>query len=160
MENKALTIKKYIENENVKSRIEDLLKDRAPQFIVSLTAMVNNSEKLAECEPNSLITSALTATALNLPINQNLGFAWIIPYKDNKTGVTYAQFQMGYKGFVQLAMRSGEFKKLDVAPVYEGDTDETVVTRINSIITPEPPREKITGYVAYMKLVNGFEKTL
>lgn len=155
----VIEVKKYLANASVRERVESLLKDRAGQFITTVTAMVNANSKLAECEPNSLITSALTATALNLPINQSLGFAWIIPYK-SKDGNTYAQFQMGYKGFVQLAMRSGEFKKLDVVPVYEGDTDESVMTRLNSIITPEPPSDKITGYVAYMKLINGFEKTL
>ena len=162
MENKAITIKKYIENENVKSRIEDLLKDRAPQFIVSLTAMVNNSEKLAECEPNSLMTAALTAAALNLPINQNLGFAYIIPYKDNKAGVTYAQFQMGYKGFIQLSMRSGQFQTLNVTDVREGELKG--INRLSGELDLEwiDDRDKlpVIGYVAYFKLINGFEKSL
>ena len=100
MTNQQLTLKQYIEQPNVRGRVEELLKDRASQFIITLTSMVNNDAKLATCEPASLFTAALTLTALDLPMNPNLGFAFIIPYTDRKSGKTYAQAQLGYKAFI------------------------------------------------------------
>jgi len=174
--NNKLTIKQYIESDNVKDRIREVLKSKASQFTVSLLSAVNSSPALAECEPQSVMNAAMTAASLDLPINQNLGFAYIIPYKKKeKTKVKHpttgreietwqeksiAQFQMGYKGFIQLAQRSGTFEKINVVPVYEGDDDETVMKRLTAIITPKPPSDKVIGYAAYSLLLNGFNKTL
>jgi recombinase, phage RecT family len=161
---KQLTIKQYIEQPNVKARVEELLKDRASQFIITINSMVNNDTKLQECEPASLFTAALTVTALDLPMNNNLGFAYIIPYKDNKTGKTYAQAQLGYKAFIQLAMRSNKFKTLNVSDVRQGEYKG--LDRLTGELSLEWEKDEtkrgklpIVGYVAYMKLNNGFEKS-
>ena len=165
MEGGQLTIKQYIEQPAVKERVEQLLKDRASQFIITLSAMVNSNQKLAECEPSSLFTAALTIVALDLPVNNNLGYAWIIPYKDNKDNKTYAQAQIGYKAFIQLAMRSQEFKTLNVSDVRESEyqgmnrlTGEIKFDWVDDELARE--KLKVVGYVAYFQLKNGFEKSL
>jgi recombination protein RecT len=155
--NKELTIKQYIEAPNVKERIQEVLKNKSSQFVVSLLSAVNTNEALAKCEPKSVMNAAMTAASLDLPINPNLGFAYIIPYKGE------AQFQMGYKGFVQLAMRSGQFHTLNVTDVREGEIRG--VNRLSGEIDftwleEDRDKTKVVGYVAYMRLLNGFEKTL
>lgn len=156
-------VTKYIKNESVGKRINELLKDRAPQFTTSLVTAVNDNAKLAACEPQSVLTAALTAASMDLPINQNLGFAYLIPY--NNKGGSVCQFQMGYKGFIQLAQRSGYYKTINATEVREGEIAK--IDRLSGEIEFEwieddRKREsaKIVGYVAYFKLLNGFEKSL
>lgn len=158
-----LSLKQYIEQPNVKNRVEQLLGNRASQFILTLSSMVSNNEKLQVCEPASLFTAALTVTALDLPVNNNLGYAWIIPYKA-KDGKTYAQAQLGYKAFIQLAMRSDKFKTLNVSDVRQGEYKglDRLSGELNlEWVNDEAVRVKlpVIGYVAYMKLKNGFEKS-
>lgn len=163
MNDSQLAIKEYLRRADVRGRVEALLKGRASQFMITLTSMVNNNAALSICEPASLFTAALTIVALDLPVNNNLGFAWIIPYKA-KDGKTYAQAQLGYKAFVQLAMRSKEFKTLNVSDVREGEYKG--INRLSGELDlkweqDEVKRNKlpIVGYVAYMRLKNGFEKS-
>ena len=116
-----------------------------------------------EAEPKSILLACLTAASLDLPINQSLGFAYIIPYKNNKTGEMVAQFQMGYKGFIQLAQRSGQFKTINVSEVREGElTAQNNLTGESEFVWTHIDRDKlpVIGYVAYMRLINGFEKSL
>lgn len=156
-------VTKYIKNESVGKRINELLKDRAPQFTTSLVTAVNDNAKLAACEPQSVLTAALTAASMDLPINQNLGFAYLIPY--NNKGGNVCQFQMGYKGFIQLAQRSGYYKTINATEVREGEIAK--IDRLSGEIEfdwieDDKQREpaKVIGYVAYFKLLNGFEKSL
>lgn len=160
-----MNIKKYIANETVKERIQETLQDKSQQFILSVLSLVNNNEKLAECEPASLLNACMTATALELPINQNLGFAYVIPYKqeqDDGSYSTVAQFQMGYRGFLQLAQRSGQFKTINVSDVREGEIAR--MDRLTGDITFDwkEDRDKldVVGYVGYIELTSGFSKTL
>lgn len=156
------SIKDFLADPGTKQRINDLLKDRASTFIVSLLSTVNTNEDLAECTPKSVFNAALMAAALDLPINQNLGYAYIIPYKDK--GVAKAQFQIGAKGFIQLSQRSGQFKTINVSDVREGEmTGRNRLTGDMEFawIEDDVKRDslKVIGYVAYMKLINGFEKS-
>lgn len=148
----AVALRNLVEQPQYKSRFNELLKERAPQFVASLVQLVNGSEQLQRCEPNSVIASAVTAAALDLPIEKNLGFAWIVPYGGQ------AQFQMGYRGYVQLAIRTGLYKFINVTEVYEGELD--VHNRMTSeiVLRPENKKtDKIIGYAAYFKLVSGYE---
>lgn len=148
----STSIKTLVENPAYKARFNELLKDRAPQFVASLVQLVNASQQLQRCDPNSIIAAAVTAAAMDLPIEKNLGFAHIVPYGDQ------AQFQMGYKGFIQLAIRTGQYKFINVAEVFDGELDYH--NKLTSEITLKPENkksDKIVGYVAYFKLVNGFE---
>ncbi len=156
-------VTRYIKDENVGKRINELLKDRAPQFTTTLMAALNSNKALNNCEPQSVVTAALTAASMDLPINQNLGFAYLIPYK-NKDG-DVCQFQMGYKGFIQLAQRSGYYKTINATEVREGEIAK--IDRLSGEIEfewiedeKEREKAKIIGYVAYLKLLNGFEKSL
>ena len=150
---KAVTIQGLVAQEDIKARFEELLGKKAPGFISSLLAVVNNNKLLAKANPRTVIAAGAMAASLDLPINQNLGFAYIIPYKDE------AQFQMGYKGYIQLAMRTGQYQTINAAEVYEGE-----IVKQNRFTGEyefgEKTSDKIVGYIAYFKLVNGFEKYL
>lgn len=150
---KTVTIQSLVSQESVKARFEELLGKKAPGFISSLLAVVNNNKLLAKANPNTIIAAGAMAASLDLPINQNLGFAYIIPYGNE------AQFQMGYKGYIQLAMRTGQYQTINAAHVFEGE-----IVKQNRFTGEyefgEKTSDKIVGYIAYFKLINGFEKYL
>lgn len=145
-------IKSLAKSENIKARFEEMLGKRAPAFISSVISAVTNNQQLAECEPMSVFSSAAVAASMDLPINQSLGFAHIVPYK----GV--AQFQIGWKGFVQLAMRTGQYKTINAAVIYEGQIKDENPFTGEMEFQKERSSEKIIGYLLYFKLLNGFEK--
>lgn len=152
----------FLANPRTQDYLTTVLAEKKASFVNNITALVSNNAALQVCKPDTLMFASLKATALDLPLDQNLGFAYVLPYKDNKTGVTSAQFQMGYKGFVQLALRSGQFKTLNATDVREGELiDEDFVTGELTFKRAEN-RESlpVIGYVAYFKLLNGFEKYL
>ncbi len=144
--------------------LSDLLQERKGQFVSNLTALVANNANLQECEPFTLMFAALKATALNLPIEPSLGMAHVIPYKNKKRGITEAQFQLGYKGFQQLALRTGQYKRINTTEVREGEIGKR--NRLTGEIEwhwIEDEAERLTkpiiGYVNYFRLLNGFEST-
>lgn len=144
--------------------LDDLLHERKGQFVSNLTALVANNANLQECEPYTLMFAALKATALSLPIEPSLGMAHVIPYKNKKRGVTEAQFQLGYKGFQQLALRTGQYKHINTTEVREGELRKRnrLTGEIEwNWIDDEAKRLKtpIMGYVNYFCLLNGFEST-
>ena len=152
----------FLANPRTQDYLTTVLAEKKASFVNNITALVSNNAALQVCKPDTLMFASLKATALDLPLDQNLGFAYVLPYKDGKTGVTSAQFQMGYKGFVQLALRSGQFKTLNATDVREGELiDEDFVTGELTFQKAEN-REAlpVAGYVAYFKLLNGFEKYL
>lgn len=112
---------RYLLNPGVQNYLDSVLSDRKASFVNNLVAIVSNNRQLQECEPSSIMNAAYKATALNLPIDPNLGMAYIIPYNNGKTGTTVAQFQMGYKGYIQLALRTGRVKTINVTDVREGE---------------------------------------
>ena len=164
-ENKIAPLKAFntfIANPRTQDYLTAVLAEKKSSFVNNITALVSNNATLQVCRPDTLMFASLKATALDLPLDQSLGFAYVLPYKDNKTGVTSAQFQMGYKGFVQLALRTGQFKTLNATDVREGElVGEDFVTGDLTFKKAEN-RESlpVIGYVAYMRLLNGFEKYL
>lgn len=142
--------------------LEDVLADKKASFVNNLTALVANNANLQACDPITLMYAGIKATALDLPLDPNLGFAYVIPYKNNKTGKTEAQFQIGYKGFIQLAIRSGQFKTLNVTDVREGEVKNCNLLTGEIEFNMLPKREDlpIVGYASFFRLTNGFEKTL
>ncbi len=155
---KTNSVVAFVKQDAVTTRINELLGKRAPQFITSLVTAVNQNHKLATCDPQSVLNAALTAASMDLPINQNLGFAYLIPYK-NKTGEV-CQFQMGYKGFLQLAQKSGSYKTINADAVYEGQIKNVDKLSGEIEFSDEKTSDKVIGYFAYFKLLNGFEKVL
>jgi recombination protein RecT len=153
-------VQSFIKNPSIQKTIEDRLKGRAGQFTTSLLSVINNNSLLAECKPETVLQAAMTAASMDLPLNQNLGFAYMIPYKNK--GVYEAQFQMGWKGFVQLAQRSGLYKTIAATPVFEGQlltNDPLRGITFDWTVVPKAGAKPI-GYAAYFELLNGFEKTM
>lgn len=146
--------------------LEDILKERKGSFVNNVTALVANDTNLQECVPATIVFAALKATALNLPLDKSLGMAFCIPYKDNKKGITVAQFQMGYKGVKQLALRSGQFAIIpNATEIKEGElisrnrlTGECKFKFIED--DNERANAKTIGYASYFKLLNGAESTM
>lgn len=148
-----LAINSFFDREEVKKKFELILKDNASSFITSVLAIVSQSSSLAKADPKTVYMAALTSASLKLPINPNLWFAYIIPYGNQ------AQFQMGYKGFIQLALRSWEFKTISATPVYEGQLVEENPLTWFVFDRSAKKSDVIVGYASYFKLLNGFEKT-
>jgi recombination protein RecT len=164
-----------LDGEKLRSRFNDLLGKRAPQFVSSLVSLVNADQTLQKAfyeAPMTVIQAGLKAAAFDLPIDQNLGYAYIVPFNNRKkdedgnwTTKTEATFILGWKGMHQLALRTGAYKTINVVDVREGElksynrlTEETEI----EFIEDDDVRESkpIIGYVGYYRLVNGAEKTI
>lgn len=161
-------LKRLLESDSIRSKLNDILGERSSVFATSIVQIAQTNNKLSTAEPSSIVGAAITAATLNLPLNNNLGLAYIVPYnvkQPDGTWKTMAQFQIGWKGFVQLALRSGQFVRINATDVKEGEiafqdrltgdidfqweTDSDVRLKLKTI-----------GYVAYFRLVNGFEASL
>jgi recombination protein RecT len=157
MADTQLTIKEYLAAPAVQKRVEEMLNERASQFTTSVLSLAGSDPQLMAAEPRSLFNACLVAASLNLPINKNLGFAHIIPYNNTKKGIVEAQYQMGWKGFVQLAQRSGQYKTISATTVYEGQLVSSDPLRGNKYDWAAKTSDKIVGYVSIIVLTNGFE---
>ena len=152
----------------VQGKLKEILGKRASTFATSVIQITQSNSMLANAEPNSIVGAAMTAATLNLPLNNNLGYAYIIPFNERQKDGSYlqkAQFQIGYKGFIQLAMRSGQFKTIHTSLVKDGEIksrDRLSGVMEFSWIDDDKEREKLktVGYVAYFKLLSGYEATL
>lgn len=169
-------VKEMLETENVKKRFQDVLGSKAPSFMATITNVVAGSNKLKQCEPNSIMSAAFVAASFDLPIDSNLGFSAIVPYDINQRdangkwhNVTVAQFQMMYKGFIQLAIRSGAYEKMNCSEVYEDELVsynpitgecEFVSDFQNCSQRMNGETDKIIGYYAWFRLTTGFVKEL
>lgn len=142
--------------------LQEVLGEKKSQFVNNLVALVSNSENLQNCDPQSVMFAGIKATALNLPLDPNLGFAYIVPYNDKVKRKKTAQFQIGYRGLLQLAIRSGQMAAINVTDVRQGElVGEDILTgEIKLKKTANRTEKPVIGYVAYMRLVNGFEKTI
>lgn len=147
------SLQQLLNSDTIKNRFEKVLDASPESFISSILSIVRGNSKLQECDPNSILAAAGIAAALKLPINPSLGFSYIVPYKNQ------AQFQLGYKGLVQLALRTGMYESINAGAVFEGQIKE-VDFITGEIIRGEKISDEIVGYVAYFKLLNGFNKSL
>jgi recombination protein RecT len=149
------TLKGLLASPTLKKRFEEILDKRAPQFMTSIVNLYSSDPVLQKCEPMSVISAAMIAATLDLPIDKNLGYAWIVPY-GNK-----AQFQLGYRGYIQLALRTGQYKSINVIEVYEGELKKwNRLTEELEIDFDAKKSDVVVGYAAYFELVNGFRKTV
>jgi recombination protein RecT len=158
-----MEIKRFFEQDSVKRRFTELLGDRSAHFIVSLMQVVAQNELLKSADPISVYNAAVLAATLELPINSNLGFAYIVPYNTRQKDGTYkqvAQFQIGYRGLIQLAHRTGQFKTISAAPIYEGQIVQQDPLKGYVFDFSRKDSDKVIGFAAYFSLINGFEKTL
>ena len=162
----------FLDRDGLRKRFDELLGKRSPQFISSIVSLVNADQNMQQafCEaPMTVIQAALKAAIFDLPIDQNLGYAYIVPFKNYKKDigkkVTEASFILGWKGMHQLALRTGAYKTINVVDIREGElkkynrlTEEVDI----DFIEDETEREQkpVIGYVGYYRLVNGAEKTI
>lgn len=169
-------VKNLLAEENVKKRFTDVLGKKAPQFLASIVNVMSASPQLKVCNATSVVSAAFVAASLDLPIDSNLGFAAIVPYdkkvKDENgvwKKVKMAQFQMMYKGFVQLAIRTGEYEKMNCSEVYQDELKEyNPITGECQFVSDfnechqraNGEADKIVGYYAWFRLKSGFVKEL
>lgn len=161
-ENKQITpvnqMKNLLANQGMQNLFADALKENKDKFLASLIDLYNDDSYLQECDPKEVAMEALKAATLNLTINKILGYAYIVPFK-NKGKLT-PQFQIGYKGYIQMAQRSGQYKALNAGILYEGMEVKRDFLRGTFEIIGEPKSDKVIGYFAYFQLLNGYEKAL
>lgn len=154
-------LKALLSSTTVQEKFREVLKEKSQGFTASVLSLVNNDSYLAQSEPMSILTSAMTAATLDLPLDKNLGYAYIVPFKDKNDGYKQkGQFILGYKGYIQLAQRSGKYSALNVIEVYEGELKSW--NRLTEKLEFDPEGKEsdvVIGYVGYFRLLNGFEKT-
>ena len=151
------SLKAMVNDERTKKKFQEMLGNKAQGFLVSLVNTIGGNAQLQQADPNSVLKAGAIAATLDLPIDPNLGFAYIVPY--NNKGKNEAQFQMGYKGFIQLAIRSGQYRKINITELYEGQfTSYDPITDVLEYNLSNKLSDTVTHYIAYFQTINGFEK--
>ena len=137
---------------HVREKFERVLGAKSAGFVSSIISCVSANKALQDCDPMTIVGAAAIAAACDLPINPSLGFGHIVPYNGK------AQFQIGWKGYVQLGMRSGQYKTMNATVVYEGQLVEHNPFTGEMRFKPEKKSNLVEGYLFYFKLLNGYEK--
>ncbi|MEG1593781.1 MAG: recombinase RecT, partial [Oscillibacter sp.] len=147
--------------------VNDTLGDpeRARRFVAAISSSVAVNPALQDCDAGTVLTAALLGESLNLSPSPQLGQYYMVPYWDKKRGCNIAQFQLGYKGYIQLAERSGQYLDIDAFPVVDGEykgRDRFTRRPILEFLEDDEERESrsVVGYYAYFELFNGFRKVL
>lgn len=171
MPNEIAEVKKqgiagYLASEAVKTNIMNVVGEKdAQKFISSVVSAVQANPDLAECTNASILSAALLGHSLKLPQSPQLSFFYLVPFKNSKKGVKEAQFQIGYKGLIQLAMRSGQYQKINVTEIKEGELKSYDPITEEFEFEAEKDYAKrqnlpTIGYYAYFVLNNGFKKEI
>lgn len=155
---KVDSLKTILSSDSVQAQFKNALAENSAAFTASLIELYAGDNYLQGCDPKLVVMQALKAAVLKLPIIKSLGQAYIIPYKSN--GVMVPQFQIGYKGFVQLAMRTGQYETINADVVLEGEL--RTINKLTGEVdfNGTASSENVIGYFAYFKLKSGFSKTL
>lgn len=169
-------LKNVLSAESVQSQFKNALGSNSNSFVASIIDLYNTDKSLQECNPNQVVMEALKAAVLKLPINRALGYAYILSFKnsvkttsiDEKTGTEVTKwnkvptptFVIGYKGLIQLAMRTGQYRYINADVVYEGEIAGRDKLTGSIDFTGEKKSDKVIGYFAHIELMNGFRKTL
>ncbi|MGF3113711.1 recombinase RecT [Facklamia sp. P9177] len=157
------SVKGLLNSPAIQNKFKQVLKDKSAGFTSSLLTLVSNDSYLADSQPMSIITGAMQAAQLDLPLEKQFGFAYLVPFntKENGTWVKKAQFVLGYRGYIQLAQRSGQYKAINVGSIYEGQlVSWNPLTEELDIDFDAKVSDTVIGYFGYFKLLNGFEKTV
>lgn len=153
------TLSGLLKTSAVKARFAEVLQEKGEGFLASVLSVVNNNALLQKAEPTSILSAAMVAATLDLPVTPGLGFAALVPYNDSKNGRCLCQFQIMTRGLVQLALRTGLYKKIEVNPVHTGEI-ENFNKFTGDITFGEATDSNIVGYLGFFELVNGFRKFL
>ncbi|MBQ9948880.1 MAG: recombinase RecT [Oscillospiraceae bacterium] len=143
-----------LDSDATKKLLQESLKENAGAFSASILDLYNSDTYLQRCDPKQVFGECLKAVSLKLPINKQLGFAYVIPYGNT------AQFQLGYKGMIQLCMRTGSYKYINAGVVYEGEYKGENKLTGEIDISGEKISDTVVGYFAYIETLNGFKKAL
>jgi recombination protein RecT len=146
-------VRNYMLSPEVKERFSEMMGANGIYYLNQVMIVVANSEELQKCEPKSILFAAMRAASLRLSVDPSSGQAWIIPYKGKAT------FQTGYKGIYELALRTNQYRFINVITIYEGE--EVIEDRMTGLQTIAGKRtgDNVLGYMLYFRLISGFEKT-
>lgn len=164
---KVELLKSVLHAPSVQEQFTNVLKDHKDAFVTSIIDLYNSDSQLQACNPNQVVAEALKAATMNLPINRALGFAYIVVFNNSVKQpdgtwikVPTPTFVPGYKGYIQLAMRTGQYKTINADFVYEGEVRKVNKLTGEIAFDGERTSDKIAGYFCYFELLNGFAKTL
>lgn len=143
------TVQGVLKSHDVYTKIQEMLGRKPDSYITSVMQVLSSNSMLAGVNADSITGAVFTACAMNLPLNNNLGYAYIVPFKGA------AQLQIGYKGFLQLAQRTGQIKSINAIAVHDTDTEESVLARLTSLI-PKKVTGQVIGYTARLETITGF----
>lgn len=160
-------LKDVMKAPSIKEQFDNVLKENSAVFVASIIDLYNSDKSLQKCAPQQVVMEALKAAVLKLPINKSLGFAYIVPYNESYKDDAgkwqkkqVPQMQIGYKGLIQLAMRTGQYRIINADAVYEGEL-RTVNKLTGEIdMSGQKTSDKVVGYFAHIEMLNGFTKTL
>ena len=155
-------IRELISTAQVRDLFKNALAEHADSFLASIVELYQNDKLLQSCSPSEVILEAFKAATLRLPINKQLGFCYILPYKDNRQGKMVPTFQLGYKGYIQLCMRTGAYRRIHAGPVYEGEfvSENRLTGEIDLSGKRTSDKVVVVGYSAYLETISGFSKAL
>jgi len=160
-------LKKVINSDSVQEQFQNALAENKDAFIASMIDIFTSEPKLQQCKPSAVVAECLRAATLKLPLNKSLGFAYVLPFNNNvkQPDGTWAkvmtpQFVIGYKGYKQLAMRTGKYKYINEGFVYEGQQVNRNFLAGTFTITGEPKSDQPIGYFSFFELINGFQSML
>lgn len=151
-------LKNVMASKSVQEQFQNALAENSSLFVASLIDLYGSDTYLQKCNPQAVVMEALKAATLKLPVNKGLGFAWIVPYKD-KQGNFIPTFQIGYRGYIQLAMRTGAYKYINADVVYEGENKGGDKLTGHLDLSGERTSDKVVGYFCHFETLNGFKKT-
>lgn len=163
--NQKIGISAYLSSDAIKAQINNVIGKNSQGFVTAIVSAVNANPDLQECSNKSILAAALLGETLHLSPSPQLGLYYMIPFNNSKTNTPEAQFVLGYKGYIQMAIRSGQYKRLNVIAIKEGElvkydalNEEIEV----NLIEDEDEREKAAtvGYFAMFEYVNGFKKSI
>ena len=156
--------KKMVDGNYVQQQLRAVLKENAGTFATSLMEVYTNDRQLQTCEPKAVIQEAIKAASLKLPLNKQLGYGYVVVYnnwdKVTRRKVPTPTLVIGYKGYIQLAMRTGQYRNINADMVYEGELRQTDKLTGAIDLNGQKLSEKVVGYFAHFELINGFRKTL
>ena len=156
--------KKLVDGNYVQTQLKQVLKENAGTFATSLMEVYTNDKQLQICEPKLVVQEAIKAASLKLPLNKQLGYGYVVVYnnwdKTTRTKIPTPTLVIGYKGYIQLAMRTGQYRNINADMVFEGELQG--MNKLSGAINlnGEKKSEKVVGYFAHFELLNGFSKTL
>ena len=157
IQTQRVSVANFLNAPSTSKFLQETLSEKKQEFVSNLIALTDADSSLAQCDPAQLMKCAMNATALNLPLNKNLGYAYVIAYKQN--GVPVPQFQIGYKGLIQLAIRTGQYRFINATEIREGEIRHNKITG-EVIFNGDKPSNPVVGYMAYIEMVNGFTASL